>query len=268
MCGFYGKVGVNPNDNSVLINKELLRHRGPDNYSFHYEDHFFLAHNRLSIQDLSENANQPYTEDDITYLLFNGEIYNHNELRARFLKGEDFRTHSDTETIYKLINKHGIDIIKQFDGIFSLAFFNAKHNKVTILVDRLSIKPLFYMHDKSGFYFGSEIKTILHMRKKQYKINEKSLNEYLYFGNTFRSESIFKDIFASKPGEIITYSLEEDSVTHSSYYKVDELFNEKKRDQLSINDIKESVNAQLISDVGISMFLSGGIDSSVVSRTY
>ena len=155
MCGIIGYYG---DDVSKFIEEprlSLIDHRGPDNNGFTHGENYFLGHTRLSIQDTSESANQPMYSDDKSFvLIFNGEIYNHKELRKELLSAVDFKSSGDTETLlYGLVN-YGVDFIKKLNGIFAFSFFNIITGDVIISKDHFGVKPLYYHFNFIGILYS------------------------------------------------------------------------------------------------------------------
>ena len=272
MCGILGAVN-NPFENDTL---ELIAHRGPDAKDIvqleSNNNTTTLGHVRLAIQDLSEAGHQPmYSVSKEHIIIFNGEIYNHLELREE-LKEIDFRGHSDTETIVNYIEKFGIDSIKKFNGIFGLAIFDIKNQKLYLARDRFGVKPLYYYHNKNKFIFSSEMKPILKM-VSEFKLDIEALNEYLLLRYNPSPKTMVEGIKKLYPGEILEYSLEQHKLQRReninekliSTIKIDESKSEAYWvDALSVA-LETAVERQMIGDVEVGSFLSGGIDSALIT---
>ena len=272
MCGILGAVN-NPFENDTL---ELIAHRGPDARDIvqleSNNNTTTLGHVRLAIQDLSEAGHQPmYSVSKEHIIIFNGEIYNHLELREE-LKEIDFRGHSDTETIVNYIEKFGIDSIKKFNGIFGLAIFDIKNQKLYLARDRFGVKPLYYYHNKNKFIFSSEMKPILKM-VSEFKLDIEALNEYLLLRYNPSPKTMVEGIKKLYPGEILEYSLEQHKLQRReninekliSTIKIDESKSEAYWvDALSVA-LETAVERQMIGDVEVGSFLSGGIDSALIT---
>jgi len=265
MCGI---AGFNWNDSGLIRSMtNLLMHRGPDDSGFYTDKHISLGHRRLSIIDLSKKGKQPISNEDSTqWIVYNGEIYNFQELRNELeKKGYKFRTDTDTEVIIHSYEEYGKKCVEKFNGMFAFAIWDSKKKELFLARDRLGIKPLFYYIDDRKFIFTSEIKSILKTRIKT-TIDNKSLYYYLTQGCTPSSKSFFKNIYKLEAG--CTLLLKNLNIKIERYWKIDfskkiyrneDYFIEKIREHLDL-----SVKRRLISDVPVGAFLSGGLDSSAV----
>ena len=208
MCGFIGKVSINEFDlNSLDKPNELIECRGPDSnkklkcnlkefFSEDFNLHCALLFNRLSIIDLNESADQPMVSpDNKSIILFNGEIYNHKELRNELIKHNiKFSTsHSDTEVALLGISTFGIDYVKKFIGQFSIVFIDYKSKKIFLVRDRVGQKPLFYKVSKDSLIFSSNLKSII-SSERTYSIDNDALNEYIDLGVVTSPKTIFSDV--------------------------------------------------------------------------
>ena len=272
MCGILGAVN-NPFEKDTL---ELISHRGPDASDIVYLEHqnnsTTLGHVRLAIQDLSEAGHQPmYSASKKFIIIFNGEIYNHLELREE-LKEIDFKGHSDTETIVNYIEKFGIDSIKKFNGIFGLAIFDIEHQKLYISRDRFGVKPLYYYQDNDQFIFSSEMKPILKM-VSNFQLDIDALNEYLLLRYNPSPKTMVDGIKKLYPGEILEYSLETHHLQSKeninkkliSNIKIDKNRSEQYWVDAVSEKLESAVASQMIGDVEVGSFLSGGIDSALIT---
>lgn len=278
MCGFTGVVSFNEINSSLL---ELSnRHsvcRGPDNLSntkgFHdiYYDFWF---NRLSIVDLSSEANQPMNSQRTnSILMFNGEIYNSQYLRNKIIKNKfDFQTsHSDTETLLAGLEVYGIEFIQKIDGQFSFIYFDKPNKKIFLGRDRLGQKPLYYKLDNKSLSFASNLKSLLEL-SHDLELDENSLHQYIRYGINFTPNTLFTDFYKLNPGTytVIDYSNNYLSKNEHIYWSPDEFVDNKK---FNLNEFyslfSEAVEKRMISDVPIATFLSGGIDStSIVKKLF
>ncbi|NWF65848.1 MAG: asparagine synthase (glutamine-hydrolyzing) [Campylobacterales bacterium] len=267
MCSILGY--FNPKINSLEIAKlnQNLSHRGPDNstikkYSFRQKE-LFLAHNRLSIQDLSDVANQPM-ENERFVIVFNGEIYNHLELRKK-LTFKDFKTHSDTETLLFAFSEFGIkETLNLLNGMFAIALFDKLEQKLYLIRDRVGKKPLYFTFQNGEFAFASELKGMsAHLKTKT---NNKALIQFMTLSYIPHDNSYYEDIYKLKPAHFLVF----DGVDYKieRYWdlpkeKLNITFDEacEKTEEL----LKKSIQYRLISDLEVGSFLSGGVDSSLVS---
>ena len=276
MCGILGQIDYlnNVSWNSELFSEALLlqKHRGPDDSGIKVEDNFIFGHRRLSIIDLDSHAKQPMLSDDgkVT-LVFNGEIYNYQELRHDLVtKGYKFRTKSDTEVLLYSYYEFGIECIQSFIGMFAFAIFDSRNGKSYIVRDRLGVKPLYYHREGAKLTFSSEIKSIIKIANVNKKINIKAVSSYLSFRYPILNDTFFEGINSVPPAHYIEIS--EESFIIKEYWNLAHKFKEQNNDRgedYYINGIKDllesSVKYRMLSDVPIGSFLSGGVDSSVIT---
>ena len=276
MCGFTGSVSVQPIDNSLIDEAhKYIDCRGPD-AKCHIERKYDIYHlnfwfNRLSILDLSAEANQPmYSKDFKTMVMFNGEIYNHADLRQDLQKqGQKFYTsHSDTETLLVGLSYYGINFINKLRGQFAIAFFDERKLELTLIRDRLGQKPLYYFLDNENIYFGSSLLSLLKITK-EYKIDENQLYSYLDYGIISSPFTLFKNFYKLMPSEILKVNLQKDNfcATKSKYWNVENFLDNKPfSSEEFFNIFSESVNLRTAADVPVANFLSGGIDSTSIVK--
>ncbi len=275
MCGIAGlflKEGENTQSYEPLIKgvQERLRNRGPDRQDYWIKDNIGFIHTRLSIQDLSEAGNQPmHLEKDGLSICYNGEVYNFKEIRTELEKlGHHFNSHSDTEVILKSYLQWGKDCIQRFNGMFAFAIFNHDERELFIARDRLGIKPLYFIENESGFFFASNIKALLGFKQSQKEIDPESLHFYMSLHSIVPGAStIFKDIKKLPPGCTLTKRAGETS-QQINYWQADY----RHQDQLSEDEwferteaaLLKAVERRMIADVPVGLFLSGGVDSSLI----
>ena len=274
MCGIVGLYHFDRThnvDKKILIQmREIMIHRGPDGCGLHLDNNFGFAHRRLSIIDLDGGKQPLCNEDGSIWVSFNGEIYNYIELRNLLLKkGHKFKTKTDTECLVHLYEEFGIDFVKRINGMFAFAIWDSKQRKLIIVRDRLGIKPLYYYLNGHSFIFASEIKSILKYDKVVPKVDRVGVKEYLIFRYLSGENSLFKDIKKLLPGNILTVE-DGGNVSSRCYWDINSEWNEKgQTDSDVINEIdyllKQSVKYRLIADVPVGAYLSGGVDSSVVT---
>ena len=204
MCGISGYYQFQSKNIESSDLEKMARsttYRGPDATGFFSDDLVGLAHNRLSIIDLNDTANQPMiSEDNRFVIIYNGEIYNYDELRREY--GLSTRTTSDTEVALQLLAKKGLKAINDFNGMFAIALYDKKEQSLTLIRDRMGVKPLFYFWDGTHFAFASEIKALLSVSivKNNISIRKESINEYLHLGYIPEPNSIWKNIFKFPSG--------------------------------------------------------------------
>ena len=283
MCGFLGKISNSPISLEQL-NKANIHNvcRGPDalkcetgkfftNSNTNKDIHFNFMFNRLSIIDLSENAMQPmYSKNFSTWIMFNGEIYNHRKLKKILIeKGVEFFTdHSDTEVLLNGISYFGLDFLNSVIGQFAIMFYDEKINKMYLVRDRVGQKPLFYMLDNKEVLFGSNLKSIV-SGIENVQILESSLNDYINFGVITSPTTLFKNIYKVEPGSYLEIDFNGTKYTKKDvkYWDIDNFIDNKTFEKEEFFEIYYSaVNLRLESDVPVANFLSGGIDSTSIIK--
>lgn len=266
MCSILGYIGSSCNEIEIKRLNSTLSHRGPDNSSIYQTkmlgNSLFLAHNRLSIQDLNQNANQPMVNSRFT-IVFNGEIYNHLELRQK-LSFKSFKTHSDTETLLQCFIEFGVEqTLDKLIGMFAIALFDNQEDKLYLMRDRLGIKPLYYTFQDGEFAFASELKGIPKHLKDV--ISDKALIQFTSLGYIPSDNSYYRNIHKLKPAHYLVFDAE--SVEEHQYWKLPKIKSSIGFDEaVSITEelLKSSINYRLLSDLEVGAFLSGGVDSSLV----
>ena len=268
MCGI---VGFNWEDEKTIkLLASLLEHRGPEQEGFHIGDGVSLGHKRLCILDLSLKGRQPlYNEDNTICITYNGEIFNFEGLRKDLLKaGHRFVSRTDTEVLVHGYEEWGIELLKKINGQFAFCIFDKKKNLLFIARDRLGIKPLYYYCDDRKFIFGSEMKVFLKSDIKK-EINKNAIDFYLLFGNTPFEQSILEGVKKLPAAHYLIYDLPAKKIQkYERYWDVsfDEQIDcdENELKKQVAERLEESVRMQLISDVPLGAFLSGGVDSSII----
>ncbi len=266
MCGIAGFIGSG--DRSVIERMtQSLAHRGPDDEGFFVVPPVYLGHRRLSIIDLS-GGHQPMTSNDGSVtIVFNGEIYNFQALRAQLEKAYSFRTKSDTEVILAGYQKWGVDVLGKLEGMFAFALWDEKKKQLLLARDRFGEKPLYYTQQKNVFAFASELKAFSQHPRIQREIKQESLVDYLHFGNIPSPATIFRNIQKLEPGTYLTY--QNNRVEVKRYFDLQ--FQPKEKVSLTAAEErvealgKEAVRKMLVADVPVGVCLSGGIDSSMVA---
>lgn len=269
MCGIAGGVGIN--DPQIDKVKSSISHRGPDSNGSFYEDGLFLVHTRLAIQDLSDLANQPmFSEDGRYVIVFNGEIYNHQDIRKKIGTGVSFRSTGDTETVLMAYIHFGEDCLNMFNGIFAMAIYDREKKDLFIARDQFGVKPLYiYFDEKDMLLFSSEIKTFLNFDIST-TLSAEALANYLAYLWSPGTLTPFKNVTKLLPGHYLRIGIgEKISYNPVKYYQVN--FNGNYSDQSEHELIDElekkllkAVERQMLSDVPVGFFLSGGLDSSLL----
>ena len=276
MCGIVGI--YNFKEKPVLetqIKKmiDIIAHRGPDGEGIFIDKNLGLGHRRLAIIDLTKAGHQPMTnEKGDVFIIYNGEIYNFLELRKKLEKlGHRFKSKSDTEVIIHSFEEWGIDCVKKFNGMFAFAIWDKKNRNLILARDRYGIKPLYYWQNKNVFLFASEIKSFLQHPEFKTILDPEVLLEYFTFQNTFSYKTLFKGVKILPQGSYLQISFKDGPKFNLKKYW-DFNFNEDKnekseREYLEELDrlFKQAVKRQLVSDVEIGSFLSGGIDTGLIT---
>ena len=276
MCGFAGvyKFGNQINLEQAVIREmvAVLSHRGPDGEGFYYNRHVHLGHCRLSIIDL-EGGSQPLgNEDGTIQVVFNGEIFNHIELRRQLEdRGHRFSTHSDTEVLVHLYEDHGNDLCRYLNGQFAFAIWDSRSNSVLLARDRIGILPLFYSEFNGNLVFSSEIKGLFRFPGIEKAPDPHGLHEIYTLWATIPPRTVFKNICELQPGSILTASAS--GIKTATYWQIQfpdmDSFVTRERSELLeelYEHMSRSVRLRLRSDVPVGTYLSGGLDSSVITK--
>ena len=265
LCGFFSVSGAPADRSAVERMTAALVHRGPDDEGFHFDGPAGLGFRRLSILDL-ERGHQPMLSDDGRLaVVFNGEVYNHLELR-RLLPGAAFKTHSDTETILRLYEKEGPDAFKRLVGMFAVAVWDSRKNELTLARDPLGIKPLYYSFDGKRLLFASELRALIAGGVSR-ALYHAAVIDYLSYGKVHAPRTILRDALKLPPGSLLRLS--------PSGLKVERYWKLPRRAPLKIGlreaedvldrVLSEAVKGAMLSDVPVGAFLSGGVDSSLIA---
>lgn len=272
MCGILGGNNLKWDYDAGI---ESMHHRGPNGVKIVRKNNFTLGFARLSIMDLSVNGMQPmFSKDGKVGIVYNGEIYGYRKLR-KYLekKGYQFYSTSDTEVILNLYLEWGDEFIDKIDGMFGMAIYDEREKVIKLYRDRVGIKPLYYYCSEVDFAFSSELKGILNMCKGRiFNIDNTAIYDYLNYSYIPEPKTMYKNIYKLEPAHTIIYSLDERRIVgNRSYWQLKvNCLEEKRRKQSELVEelrylIKEAVKKQMIADVPVGTFLSGGIDSSVIS---
>lgn len=276
MCGFVGKITFSELDKELLeeSNKYLIC-RGPDSTNFHHFSdknlNISLAFNRLKIVDLSDKANQPmHLNDNSASIVFNGEIFNHKQLREELKNnGINFTTtNSDTEVLLNGIKYYGINFVNKLRGQFAFCYFDQKIKKAYLVSDRLNQKPLYYTFSKKSFTFSSNLKSLV-KNLNTYNLDNQYIYEYLNYGIVASPNTIFENIKKLQPAQIIEidYSRDIISNTFRIYWEPKNYIESKAFDEnLFFEKFDEAVMLRTEADVPVANFLSGGIDSTSIIK--
>ena len=264
MCGISGYIDIKNRDESLKKSLNTTKHRGPDNtsqISHKINDfHVGLGHNRLSIIDTSDSANQPMISTCKNYyMVFNGEIYNYKYLLS-LLNDFQPKTSSDSEVLLEFFIQYGINGFKKVNGMFSVVFLDMKTSQLYIFRDPVGIKPIYLFQKDKKIYFSSEIKG-LKPYVKNLEINKENLYEFFSLGYLIEPETGFKNVKKLMPGCFFQFDFNSGASFEDLYFQRDSSNNSK----INIQTITDSIQSELMSDVKVGLFFSGGVDSSVVA---
>ena len=271
MCGFVGFCSKDVKDKNVIkeMNNQII-HRGPDSDGYFFDKDVNFGFRRLSIIDLHEGSQPILNESGDTAIIFNGEIYNYQELREDLVaKGYKFKTHTDTEVILHGYEEYGEEgILAKLRGMFAFTIWDSKKEKLFGARDHFGIKPYYYALLDGDLLFGSEVKSFLKYPKFKKAVNEKALKHYLVFQYNPLEETFFKGVKKLRPGHYYIY--ENGKMEIKTYYNLTLDYKNMTFDEAVgkiEKEVEESVKYHKISDVEVGSFLSGGVDSSYVVAT-
>jgi asparagine synthase (glutamine-hydrolysing) len=275
MCGI---VGIFNLSGEPISRQEIsglsacLSHRGPDGEGFFIDGPIALGHKRLAILDTSARANQPMSSKDGRWvIIFNGCIYNYLELKQDLQsRGHAFVTTTDTEVISEGLSAYGPDFVKRFNGMFAIAAWDKKTRQLLLFRDRYGVKPLYYTFDGKTLLFASEIKSFLKHSKFKVKLNLSALNEYLTFQNLFSFRTLFDGVAMLPPANTIRIDAHTKQIQHNSWWDYDFSAPDHTltfEDAVSETErlFKQAVTRQMIADVPVGSYLSGGMDSGSIT---
>jgi asparagine synthase (glutamine-hydrolysing) len=276
MCGIAGIVApdrLHEDERARLtFMRDVLTHRGPDEAGLYCDEQAGLAHRRLSIVDLAQGQQPLANEDATVHVVFNGEIYNHAELRPGLeAAGHHYRTRCDTETIVHAYEQWGDACVERFRGMFAFAIWDARRRRLLLARDRMGIKPLYWTLASGHLLFGSEIKSILESGLVRAEANDRAIPELLGARYLSGTETLFRGIHRLLPGHLLT--LERGVAATRQWWDIP--VGRAKQDARRLGDadavdefrcrLEDAVRSRLMSDVPLGMFLSGGLDSSAIA---
>lgn len=275
MCGILGIYNLNGakvDGNTIYKMGNEIAHRGPDGEGCYLNNNIGLIHKRLAILDTSERGKQPMISKDGNWVIvFNGCIYNFRELREQLKKkGHKFISETDTEVIAEGFSAYGTSFIEQFNGMFAIGAWNKKDKKLYLIRDRYGIKPLYYWFNVNTIVFSSEIKGIIKHPEYEVDVDLDALNEYFTFQNIFSYNTLFKGVNMLPPANLLEINSNTHFIEHNSWWDYD--FN-LTDDSISFDEAKletkklfeQAVKRQMVSDVPVGSYLSGGMDSSSIA---
>jgi asparagine synthase (glutamine-hydrolysing) len=273
MCGIYGST-IAYNNSQIEEKLERSKFRGPDKLKFDHfgnENQVVFGHNRLAIIDLDERSNQPFTYQEKIHLVFNGEIYNFKDIKNILIeKGYQFKTTSDTEVICAAYLEYGEECVTHFNGMFAFVIYDQIKNIFFGARDRLGQKPFYYYHNGKDFEFASQI-SVVQLYNPNLSISKKAISLYFAWGAIPDPYSIFNEIKKLRAGHSFVFDLNTAEFKEKTYwdidYKGENIFKGSFEDAVNTLDftLKDAVKLRLFADVPVGIFLSGGVDSSVIA---
>jgi asparagine synthase (glutamine-hydrolysing) len=273
MCGITGAINLSGDaiDQDLLdCMIDALAHRGPDGRGIYLDENVGLGHRRLSILDLSDAGAQPMQSSDGTIIItYNGEIYNFREQRkALELKGYSFRSECDTEVLITLYQEYGTDCLSHLRGMFAFAIYDKEKQRLFCARDRVGQKPFKYFFDGETFLFASELKALLQHSSCTTSVDHEALHHFLTMMYVPSPHTGFQNIHKLEAGNFLLLDLQTKELKKSQYwsldYSLEDNFSEVEWGERILSALEESVQLQMISDVPIGAFLSGGVDSGAV----
>ena len=272
MCGIAGIVAKSGSLEPATLNQfrtavKLSNHRGPDHFGEHVQESIALFHQRLSILDLDARSNQPFLSCDKQIIsVYNGEVYNFKDLA----KEENLKllTTSDTEVLVELFSKYGWQGVSTWNGIFAFCALDQKQRKLTLARDRFGVKPLYYFDSEDYFVFASEAK-VIYSWLPELHLDYNALSQFLVQGNTISSSTLISGVYKLEPGSVLELSLDSYKYRTHRFHKHEP----REYEGLSLKEaipktkelLESAISRQLVADVPIGVFLSGGIDSSAIT---
>lgn len=278
MCGIFGAIDYTGSLNETIVRRctDTMSHRGPDDSGYFVEPAgeavIGIGHRRLSIIDLSLLGHQPMHFEHLT-MTYNGEIYNYRDIRSELKQaGYSFASQSDTEVVLKAFHKWGIKCVEKFRGMFALAIYDRHSGEIILLRDRAGVKPLYYFHDDSTFLFASELKPFYEYRLFTKHISAVGLSHYFNVGYIEAPNTIFERTFKVRPGHYVVFNIRNRTIRETAYWRI-RTFYEEDAYSGSFEDAQDKLESILtdsfmlrtIADVPVGVFLSGGIDSTLVT---
>lgn len=274
MCGISGIISKSKKgqEQSVKLMSKAISHRGPDADGYYHKNNVYFCHNRLSIIDLTKDANQPmYNETKDIVLIFNGEIYNYKEIKEDLAKkGHTFRSHTDSEIIIHAYEEFGEECVKNFRGMFAFAIYDEKEKKVFLARDRIGIKPLYFINNSRLFAFCSEAKGFLKLNRDDFSadLSETALKYLMAFSFIPDNQAtIFENVYKLAPAHTLVYK--NGQIKIHRYWEINAEVDENQNFKDACEEIEEllieSVKLKLQADVPVGILLSGGLDSSLIA---
>jgi asparagine synthase (glutamine-hydrolysing) len=281
MCGIAGIFSLDPRQapraDELVAMRSRLHHRGPDGVGLHVDGPVGLAHTRLAIIDVEGGAQPLANEDATVWVCFNGEIFNHVELRAELVaRGHRFATRSDTEVLVHLYEDLGERFVERLNGQFAIALWDSKQQRLVLARDRLGIRPLFYAHDhrhsdaQPRIAFASEVKALFALPGVPRRLDPRGLASIFTYWSTIGDATVFEGVHAVPPGHVLTLDAQGSTCKPYWTWPFDDTADDRPLDEARAVDelralMADAVRLQLRADVPVGAYLSGGLDSSIVT---
>ena len=269
MCGFVGFVDKEKNKKKIIKDMaDMIKHRGPDSDGYFCDENVALGFRRLSIIDLNNGSQPIYNEDNTKVIVFNGEIYNYEELRTELLKcGHVFKTETDTEVLLHGYEEYGEELLPKLRGMFAFVIYDTNSKELFAARDFYGIKPFYYYKNDDELLFSSEIKSFLAHPNFKKELNVEMLESYLTFQYSVGEDTFFKNVYKLRPGHYLKYK--DGKIEITKYYELEFAVDDSKTLEEWEKGIREhlddSIKAHKISDVEVGSFLSSGVDSSLIA---
>jgi len=268
IAGWYRRSGTEVPETAIVQQCDTIVHRGPDDSGVFVDGDFGFGMRRLSIIDVAHGHQPMFTSDGRYGIVFNGEIYNHLELRPELeAAGVRFATHSDTETLLAAYAVWGDEAWLRADGMFAVAIWDRKTRTLTLARDPLGIKPLYLTEQRDGIAFGSEIRALRALPDQDWDVDERAVDDFFSFGHVLPRRSIYRQAHSLPPGHVL--HIGPDGRRQQAYWKPQFCADERISDQEWIEETRSrllhSVKRHMLADVPVGAFLSGGVDSSAIA---
>lgn len=269
MCGIAGFISENCNENTLKNMGDIIFHRGPDETGYYFRDNVGLVSKRLSIIDISNGRQPAFNENENIIVILNGEIFNFVQIREELeAKGHRIVNNSDTAVLPHMYEQYGTEMFERLSGQFAIAIYDNNNRKLILARDRMGIIPLNYYYKNDEFFFGSEIKAILESGRVRRKLSNEAIFDVFTFWSPQHDRTIFQDVYSLLPGEYLEF--QDKVIKRDRYFKLRFKKTERKLDFKDTAEdietlISKAVQKRLIGDVKISTYLSGGLDSSLIT---
>jgi asparagine synthase (glutamine-hydrolysing) len=270
MCGIAGYCGESRETEKLQKMTEAISRRGPDDFGYHESTGIGFGFRRLSIIDLSSGHQPMSNEDETIWVMLNGEIYDFQKIREELISlGHKFRTESDTEIIIHGYEQWREDVFKKIDGMFAIAIWDYKQSKLILARDRMGKKPLYWTVQNETLWFASELKAFINANVFEKEIDNESIYQYFRLDYIPTPKTIFKDVWKLEPATFLSYK--NNTVTKTKFWSPEKVNLENLTEEEALEKLKKeidiAVKKRLVSDVPVGLFLSGGLDSTIIAES-